>query len=91
MSLPVAVPYGVSRTGKPINVGDTVSITGTIVAITGYGTGANVTVLCSGALEGATDPVQNVYSYQIGAPLAGGTNPPTTGVYAVDLTASQSL
>jgi hypothetical protein len=85
------VPFGVSRTGKPVNVGDTVSITGVITAISGYGPGANVTVLCSGALEGATDPVQNVYSYSIGVPLAGGTNAPTTGVYAADLTSSQSL
>ena len=90
MSLPVQTPYGVSRTGKPINVGDTVSITGIITAITGYGTGANVTVLCSGALEGATDPVQNAYSYSIGVPLAGGTNPPATGVYAVDMTTTQT-
>jgi hypothetical protein len=90
MSLPVPNPYGVSRTGKPVNVGDTVSISGIITAISGYGPQANVTVLCSGALEGPVDPTQNVYSYSIGVPLAGGTNPPTTGVYAADLTSSQS-
>lgn len=90
MSLPVPNPYGVSRTGKPVNVGDTVSISGIITAISGYGTQANITVLCSGALEGATDPTQNVYSYSIGVPLAGGTNAPSTGVYACDLTATQS-
>jgi hypothetical protein len=94
MPLPVQTPYGVSRTGKPINIGDTVSISGIITAITGYGTGANVTVLCSGALDGPTDVIggvqQGVYSYSIGVPLAGGTNAPSTGVYAVDMTATQS-
>ena len=84
-------PYGVSRTGKPVNVGDTVSITGTITAITGYGPGANVTVLFAGALEGPTDPITGAYSYTLGAPLAGGTNPPTTGVYAADCTSAQTL
>ena len=82
---------GVTRTGKPVQVGDQVSITGVVTAVTGSGVAANLTVLCSGALEGATDPTQNVYSYSIGVPLGGGTNPPATGVYAADVTASQSL
>jgi len=95
MSLPNQVPYGVSRTGKPVNVGDTVSISGVITAITGTGAGANLTVLCSGALDGSynetTSVQQGVYSYSIGVPLVGGTNAPATGVYAADVTASQSL
>ena len=82
---------GITRTGKPVQVGDAVSITGVVTAVTGSGVSANLTVLCSGALEGATDPTQNVYSYSIGVPLGGGTNPPATGVYAADVTASQSL
>jgi hypothetical protein len=84
-------PFGVSRSGKPVNVGDTVSITGVITAITGSGPEANLTVLCSGATNGPTDPVTGAYSYSIGVPLAGGTNAPATGVYAADVTASQSL
>ncbi len=82
---------GITRTGKPVQIGDQVSITGVVTAVTGSGVSANLTVLCSGALEGATDPTQNVYSYSIGVPLAGGTLPPSTGVYAVDVTATQSL
>ena len=91
MSAPLTVPYGVSRTGKPVNVGDTVSITGTIIAITGYGPEANLTVQCSGATNGPTDPVTGAYTYNIGVPLGRGTNPPATGVYAADVTATQSL
>jgi hypothetical protein len=82
---------GITRAGKPVTVGDQVSITGVVTAVTGSGVSANLTVLCSGALEGATDPIQNVYSYSIGVPLAGGTLAPATGVYAADVTASQSL
>jgi len=91
MSLPLQVPYGVSRTGKPVNVGDTVSISGTITAISGYGPGANVTVLFAGALEGPTDPTTGAYSYTLGAPAAGGTNAPAVGVYAADCTSAQTL
>ena len=82
---------GVTRNGKPVQVGDQVNIVGVVTAVTGSGGAANLTVLCSGALEGPTDPVQNVYSYSIGVPLAGGTLAPVTGVYAADVTASQSL
>jgi hypothetical protein len=86
---------GITRTGKPVQVGDQVSITGVVTAVTGSGVSANLTVLCSGVLDGPTDVIANVqqgtYSYSIGVPLAGGTNAPSTGVYAADCTASQSL
>jgi hypothetical protein len=91
----MAVLQGVTRSGKPVEVGDQVSITGVVTAITGGGTSANLTVLCSGALDGPTDVIggvqQGVYSYSIGVPLAGGTLAPATGVYACDVTATQSL
>ncbi len=82
---------GITRNGKPVQVGDQVSIVGVVTAVTGSGVSANLTVQCSGALEGATDPTQNAYSYSIGVPLAGGTLPPSTGVYAADVAATQSL
>ena len=82
---------GITRNGKPVQVGDQVSIVGVVTAVTGSGGAANLTVQCSGALEGPTDPTQNAYTYQIGVPLAGGTLAPATGVYAADVTASQSL
>jgi hypothetical protein len=86
---------GVTRTGKPVQVGDTVSITGVVTAVTGSGGAANLTVLCQGALDGPFNETTTVqggaYSYSIGVPLAGGTNAPATGVYAADVTASQSL
>jgi|HubBroStandDraft_1064217.scaffolds.fasta_scaffold04593_4 hypothetical protein len=84
-------PYAMSRNGKPINIGDQVSIVGVVTAISGTGPGANVTVQCSGALEGATDPTQNAYTYSIGVPLGGGTNAPSTGVYGADLANAQTL
>ena len=86
---------GVTRNGKPVQVGDQVSIVGVVTAVTGSGASANLTVLCQGALDGPMDVVggvqQGVYSYSIGVPLAGGTNAPATGVYAEDVAASQSL
>jgi hypothetical protein len=82
---------GITRNGKPCQVGDQVSIEGVITAITGSGVSANLTVLCSGALNGPTDSITGAYSYSIGVPLAGGTNAPVTGVYAADVAASESL
>lgn len=82
---------GITRNGKPVQVGDQVSIVGIVTAVTGSGGSANVTVQCAGALNGATDSTTGAYSYSIGVPLGGGTNPPSTGVYAADLAASQSL
>jgi hypothetical protein len=82
---------GITRNGKPIQIGDFVTIVGTVTAVTGSGGAANITVLCQGALEGATDPTQNTYSYSIGVPLAGGTNAPATGVYAADTASAQTL
>lgn len=87
----MAYPQATSRTGKPLNVGDTVSISGTITAITGTGATAAVTVQCSGTTNGPVDAITGAYSYQIGVPLAGGTNPPSTGVYGADCTSAQTL
>lgn len=84
-------PYAMSRNGKPLNVGDQVSIVGVITAISGTGPGAAVTVQCSGATNGPTDSVTGVYTYSIGVPLGGGTNAPSTGVYGADLVNSQTL
>jgi hypothetical protein len=84
---------GITRNGKPVQVGDQVSIVGVVTAVTGTGEAANLTVLCSGALTGPgiSGTPGGVYSYSIGVPLGGGTNPPATGVYAADVAASQSL
>jgi hypothetical protein len=82
--------YAVSRTGKPVNVGDSVSITGTVTAITGTGAGAQLTILCSGATNGPTDPTTGAYSYTL-SNTGAGTNVPPSGVYSADVTATQSL
>lgn len=82
---------GITRNGKPVQVGDQVSIVGVVTAVTGSGGAANLTILCQGALNGPTDSVTGAYSYSIGVPLGGGTNAPATGVYAADVAASQSL
>ena len=83
---------GLTRNGKPVQVGDQVNIVGVVTAITGFGPSANLTVQCQGALEGPTDSVTGAYVYRIGVPLSDSpTNAPATGVYAADVTASQSL
>ena len=83
---------GITRNGKPVHVGDQVSIVGVVTAITGSGGAANLTVQCQGALEGPTDLTTGAYVYRIGVPLSDSpTNPPSTGVYAADVAASQSL
>ena len=93
---------GQTRNGKPVQVGDTVSITGTVVAITqqsggtlasgNLGGAANLTVELQGALNGPTDSTTGAYTYLIGTDGAiTPVNAPTVGVYAEDVTASQSL
>jgi hypothetical protein len=81
---------GISRSGKPVQAGDTVSITGTVVSVTGTGPSAVLVILCSGALNGPTDTTTGAYSYTLTSTTPS-TNPPTAGVYAADVTASQSL
>jgi hypothetical protein len=93
MSIP-ASDQAISRAGKPVNVGDTVSITGTVVSISGYGPEAVLVILCAGCTEPAGDLVsgvqQGVYSYTL-SNTGAGTNVPASGVYAADVTNSQSL
>jgi len=81
---------GVSRSGKPVQAGDQISITGTVVSVTGAGPSAVLVILCSGALNGPTDAVTGAYSYTL-SNTGAGTNVPSAGVYAADVTASQSL
>ena len=91
---------GTTRTGKPVQVGDLVSITGVVTAVTAQsgvtlssgnlGAAANLTILCSGTTNGPTDLVTGAYSYTI-TNTAAGTAVPTVGVYAEDVTATQSL
>jgi len=81
---------GISRTGKPCQAGDQVSITGTVVSVTGSGPSAVLVILCSGALNGPTDTTTGAYSYTL-SNTGAGTNVPSAGVYACDVTASQSL
>lgn len=93
---------GQTRNGKPVQVGDTVSITGVVVAITAQagtslssgnlGGAANLTIELQGALNGPTDPITGAYTYLVGTDGAiTPVNAPTVGVYAEDVTASQSL
>jgi hypothetical protein len=83
---------GVTRTGKPCQAGDQVSITGTIVSVTGSGPSAVLVILCSGALMPADNSVSALpYTYTLTATTPSSGTPPTGGVYAADVTASQSL
>jgi hypothetical protein len=86
-----AYPQATSRTGKILNVGDLCSVSGTIVAITGSGANATITIQFSGQTNGPVDPVTGAYTYQMGTPLAGGTNAPAVGFYGQDVTSAQTL
>ena len=81
---------GISRSGRPVQAGDTVSITGTVTSVTGAGPSAVLVILCSGATKGSTDTTTGAYSYTL-TNTGAGTNVPSAGVYACDVTASQSL
>lgn len=81
---------GVTRSGKPVQIGDQVSISGLVTGVTGTGPSAVLTILCSGAVNGPTDLVTGAYSYTL-SNTGAGVNVPASGVYAADVTASQSL
>ena len=91
---------GTTRSGKPVQVGDQVSITGVVTAITAQsgvtlssgnlGANANLTILCSGTTNGPTDLVTGAYSYTI-TNTAAGTAVPTVGVYGEEVNATHSL
>ena len=44
MSVPTATSYPSSRAGKPINVGDAVTVVGTVASVSGTGPTATVTI-----------------------------------------------
>jgi hypothetical protein len=66
---------GTTRDGKPIQAGDQVSITGTVVSVSGSGSQASLTVQCNGA---AAQPQAPNVPYNI-------------TVLATDLIGTQSL
>jgi hypothetical protein len=66
---------GTSRDGKPINIGDAISISGFVTAITGVGSQASLTVQCAGV---AANPLTPNVPYNV-------------TVIAADTTATQSL
>ena len=83
---------GISRTGKPVEAGDLVSITGTVVSVTGSGPSAVLVVLVSGGLFPANNSVSaGPYTYTLTSTTPNSGTPPTGGVYANDVSASQSL
>lgn len=85
---------GITRTGKPVQAGDQVSITGVVQSVSGSGPSAVLVILCSGALYGPVDAAgnnQTPYTYTLTATTPSSGTPPTGGVYAADVTASQSL
>ena len=81
---------GISRSGRPVQAGDSVSITGTVVSVTGSGPSAVLVILCAGALNGPVDATTGAYSYTL-TNTGVGTNVPSAGVYAADVNATQSL
>lgn len=56
MSVPTATSYPSSRVGKPINVGDAVTVVGTVASVSG--TGPTATVNVTGLGSGITVAVQ---------------------------------
>ncbi len=66
---------GTTRDGKPVQVGDFVSVSGQVMAVTGGGSQASLTVQCNGA---AANPLSVNVPYNI-------------TVLATDVTATQSL
>jgi hypothetical protein len=63
MSIPTSTAYPLSRDGKPINIGDTATILGTVTAVNGTGSTAvlTVTLLGSGVI------VSTVQAQDVGA------------------------
>jgi len=49
MSTPTSTSYPSARSGKPINIGDAVSIIGTVTAVSGTGPTATITVTLAGS------------------------------------------
>jgi len=49
MSTPTAQEYPISRAGKPINLGDQVTVLGTVSAVTGTGSDATLTITLVGS------------------------------------------
>jgi hypothetical protein len=96
---------GTTRTGKPVQVGDQVSVTAIVTAVTqqsggalasgNLGGAANLTLQLQGCLDGPSDVVggvqQGTYVYTLGSAPTTSRGGPTVGVYAADVTASQSL
>ncbi len=64
MANPTAQLYPVSRDGKPINIGDTVTILATVTASSSYGSSAALTV----TLLGSGTTGVTVYANDVGAP-----------------------
>lgn len=66
---------GTTRDGKPVQVGDQISVVATVTAVTGSGSQASLTASCNGA---AANPLSPNVPYNI-------------TVLATDVIASQSL
>lgn len=60
MSTPTATSYPVARTGKPINVGDAVSVVGTVASVSGTGSTATVVVTLLGSQTNVNVQAQDV-------------------------------
>ena len=60
MSTPTAQSYPIARTGKPINIGDTVTVLGTVASVSGTGTGAALTVTTLGLNSSISVQAQDV-------------------------------
>ncbi len=63
MSIPTSTAYPLSRDGKPINIGDGVTILGTVTAVSGTGSSATLTV----TLAGSGVSVSTVQAQDVGA------------------------
>jgi predicted thioesterase len=60
MSIPTAQSYPIARTGKPINVGDTVTILGTVSSVSGTGVAATINVATIGSNSAIVVQAQDV-------------------------------
>ena len=83
---------GTTRNGKPVQAGDQVSICGTVMSVSGSGGSAVLVIQCQGSLLPADNSVSALpYTYTLTSTTPNSGTPPTGGVYAEDVAATQSL
>ena len=60
MSTPTSTSYPSTRSGKPINIGDALTVEGTVTAVSGTGPSATVTITLAGSGNSVNVQAQDV-------------------------------